>query len=141
MSNIEFIPASNLPTTEASEVDVLCVENGELKLKAGASIGGNTEYDLILRVVGGQDEETGDNIVIEYEVMQGSYDAVKQKIDNAIEPKALILDEYRVGDYIEKRVYEAFAYWYSLTSEGFEAIYFDGWFDLLPDNTVAPSRR
>ena len=40
MSNIEFIPASNLPTTEANEVDVLCVENGELKRKAGASLGG-----------------------------------------------------------------------------------------------------
>ena len=38
--NIEFISASNLPTTEAEEVDVLCVENGELKRKAGATLGG-----------------------------------------------------------------------------------------------------
>ena len=140
MSNIEFIPANELPTTEASEVDVLCVENGELKLKAGASIGGNTEYDLILHVVGGRDEETGNNIVTEYEVMQGGYDAVKQKIDNGIEPKVLILDEFRIDDFIEKYVYETFVRWYSIASEGIEALNFDGWFDLLPDNTVVMSQ-
>jgi hypothetical protein len=138
MSNIEFIPANELPTTEANEVDVLCVENGELKLKAGASLGGDTKYDLILRVVGGQDEETGNNIVIDYEVIQGSYDAVKQKIDNLIEPNVLILEERRDSDYTEKAVYETFAYWYSIPSEGYEALNFDGWFDLLPDNTVVP---
>jgi hypothetical protein len=138
MSNIEFIPANELPTTEANEVDVLCVENGELKLKAGASLGGDTKYDLILRVVGGQDEETGNNIVIDYEVIQGSYDAVKQKIDNLIEPKVLLSEEHRGGDSIQKSVYETWAYWYSITSEGYEALNFDGWFDLLPDNTVVP---
>lgn len=139
MANIEFIPAKDLPTTEGNEVDVLCVENGELKRKA-ISLGGEPEYDLILRVVGGWDEETGNNIVIEYEVIQGSYDAVKQKIDNAIEPNVLILEERRDGDYIQKSVYEAWTMWYSIASEGIEAIYFDGWFDLLPDNTVVPTR-
>jgi hypothetical protein len=139
MSNIEFIPANELPTTEANEVDVLCVENGELKLKAGASLGGgDAEYDLILRVVGGYDEEAGNQTVIEYEVIQGSYDAVKQKIDNAIEPKVLISGEFRDGDYIEKVVYETRAFWYSITSEGYEALDFDDYFDLLPDNTVVP---
>lgn len=137
MANIEFIPAKDLPTTEGNEVDVLCVENGELKRKA-ISLGGEPEYDLILRVVGGWDEETGNNIVIEYEVIQGSYDAVKQKIDNAIEPNVLILEERRDGDYIEKSVYETWAYWYSITSEGYEALNFDTWYDLLPDNTVVP---
>ena len=141
MENIEFIPASNLPITEGSEVDLLCVENGELKLKAGASIGGNTEYDLILRVVGGQDEETGDDIVIEYEVMQGSYDAVKQKIDNGIVPKVIIVDEYTNGDYREKTAYECgWLGWFSHADQNYEAIYFDSYFDLLPDNTVATTR-
>jgi len=137
MANIEFIPAKDLPTTEGSEVDVLCVENGELKRKA-ISLGGDPEYDLILRVVGGWDEESGNQTVIEYEVIQGSYDAVKQKIDNAIEPNVLILEERRDGDYIEKSVYETWAYWYSITSEGYEALNFDTWYDLLPDNTVVP---
>ena len=139
MANIEFIPAKDLPTTEGNEVDVLCVENGELKRKA-ISLSGDPEYDLILRVVGGWDEESGNNIVTEYEVIQGSYDAVKQKIDNAIEPNVLILEERRDGDYTDKSVYESWVRWYSIASEGIEAIYFDGWFDLLPDNTVVPTR-
>lgn len=46
MSNIEFISAKDLPTTESNEVDVLCVENGELKLKAGASLGGGKPFVL-----------------------------------------------------------------------------------------------
>jgi hypothetical protein len=46
MSNIEFISAKDLPTTESNEVDVLCVENGELKRKAGASLGGGKLFVL-----------------------------------------------------------------------------------------------
>ena len=41
--NINLIPASDLPITEAKEVDVLCVENGELKRKAGATLGGGSK--------------------------------------------------------------------------------------------------
>lgn len=37
-------PAGELPVTEAEEVDVLCVENGELKRKAGAKLGGGGGY-------------------------------------------------------------------------------------------------
>lgn len=40
MENIEFIAAQNLPVTEAEEVDVLCVVNGELKRKPAEGIGG-----------------------------------------------------------------------------------------------------
>lgn len=42
--NYEFISAANLPTTDAKEVDVICVEGGELKRKPGASIGGGGGY-------------------------------------------------------------------------------------------------
>lgn len=38
--NIELIAAKDLPTTEAEEVSVLCIDNGELKRKPGASFGG-----------------------------------------------------------------------------------------------------
>lgn len=38
--NIELIAANDLPTTEAEEVSVLCIDNGELKQKPGASFGG-----------------------------------------------------------------------------------------------------
>ena len=140
MENIEFIPASNLPITEGSEVDVLCVENGELKRKA-ISLSGDPEYDLILRVVGGWDEESGNNIVNEYEVIQGSYDAVKQKIDSGIVPKVIIVDEYTNGDYRDKNAYECgWLVWFSYADQNYEAIYFDSYFDLLPDNTVAKTR-
>lgn len=39
--NVEFISAADLPTTDAEEIDVLCVENGELKRKPAANLGGN----------------------------------------------------------------------------------------------------
>ena len=42
----EFIAAKDLPVAEGDEVDVLCVENGELKRKEGASLG--DKYDLVL---------------------------------------------------------------------------------------------
>ena len=46
MENIEFISAKDLPTTESNEVDVLCVEKGELKRKEGASLGGGKAFFL-----------------------------------------------------------------------------------------------
>lgn len=42
--NINLIPAAELPLTEAKEVDVLCVENGELKRKAAGNLGGSGGY-------------------------------------------------------------------------------------------------
>lgn len=69
MENREFISAANLPTTEAEEVDVLCVEGGELKRKPGASLGGRaTEPDLVIRLSG----YTTDNV----SVVSGSVEAV-----------------------------------------------------------------
>ena len=40
MENKEFIAASQLPVTEAKEVNVLCLENGELKQKPAGNLGG-----------------------------------------------------------------------------------------------------
>lgn len=44
--NREFISAKDLPTTEAEEVDVLCVDpvTGELVKKPGANLGGGGGY-------------------------------------------------------------------------------------------------
>ena len=42
--NIELIAASDLPEATSDTVDVLCVEDGELKRKAGASLGGGGGY-------------------------------------------------------------------------------------------------
>ena len=44
MENINFIPANQLPTTEAEEVSVLCLENGEMKQKAAKGLGGGGGY-------------------------------------------------------------------------------------------------
>lgn len=40
MKNIEFIAAKDLPVSEAEEVDVLCVVDGELKRKPAEGLGG-----------------------------------------------------------------------------------------------------
>lgn len=40
MENINFIPANELPATEAEEVEVLCLDAGELKRKPAANLGG-----------------------------------------------------------------------------------------------------
>lgn len=46
--NREFIAAKNLPVTEAEEVDILCVEDGELKRRPAKGFGGNQLYILKL---------------------------------------------------------------------------------------------
>ena len=77
MKNIEFIPASSLPTTEAEEVDVLCVENGELKRKAGATLGsgggGSMEVDIVL---------SDSNFYSGTATFSKTYDEIKSAIDN-----------------------------------------------------------
>lgn len=46
----EFIAANDLPITETSEVDVLCVEHGELKRKPVASLGGGGGGGYVIHV-------------------------------------------------------------------------------------------
>ena len=45
--NINFIPANELPVAVGAEVSVLCLENGEMKQKPGASLGGGG-YDAVI---------------------------------------------------------------------------------------------
>lgn len=74
MENREFISAKDLPTTEAEEVNVLCLENGELKQKPAKGLGGGGGgFDLILF--------SGSNVDERY-IIQGDYNTVKEKIDN-----------------------------------------------------------
>ena len=79
--NIEFISAAELPTTEATEVDVLCIENGELKKKSGANLGGGgaDNYDAIIHWV--EEDNDGDGTrMITFE--SGSYEAMKKINDS-----------------------------------------------------------
>lgn len=66
--NFTLIPAAELPVTEAKEVDVLCVENGELKRKAGANLGGGGSYVINVPADVSIDEEQ------EFIMLPDSYD-------------------------------------------------------------------
>lgn len=68
--NIEFISAKDLPITEAKEVDVLCVENGEMKRKPANGLGGGG-YDVVMRM-----EPNSEMLTLE----KGSYSEVIDKL-------------------------------------------------------------
>lgn len=69
--NINFIPAAELPETESTDVEILCLENGELKRSANI-IGGNggagtiTGGGYVIHVPAEEmivDEESGDTAI------------------------------------------------------------------------------
>lgn len=75
--NIEFISAANLPATEAEEVDVLCVENGELKRKPGASLGGGGGLLTVNITLG--DHEWGSPSTVTFDK---TFEEIKTAMDN-----------------------------------------------------------
>lgn len=50
--NIEFISAKDLPEATGEEVSVICLENGEMKQKPGASLGGG-KADMVIAISAG----------------------------------------------------------------------------------------
>lgn len=78
--NIEFIPASELPVAEGDEVSVLCLENGEMKQKPGASLGGSgANPDMVLTITELDPlglEVTADNL----EIVSGSIEDLCNKL-------------------------------------------------------------
>lgn len=71
-----LIPAAELPTTEAEEVDVLCVEGGELKRKPAANLGGGSGGGYVIEIADVPEsalepDESGYNII---DVTDISYD-------------------------------------------------------------------
>ena len=54
-NNIELIPASELPVAEGAEIDVLCIENGELKRK---------EFDSGVKSVNGIEPDDSGNVEV-----------------------------------------------------------------------------
>lgn len=77
--NYEFVSAADLPTTDAKEVDVLCVEGGELKRKPGASIGGGGGY--VVRLPADTEMQTGDDGSITFLVTE-NYDNFAETLYN-----------------------------------------------------------
>jgi len=73
--NINLIPAAQLPLTEAKEVEVLCVDNGELKRKAAANLGGGGGYVIHAPADSIQvGEEPGDDGSMNAYISNVSYD-------------------------------------------------------------------
>lgn len=89
--NINFISANELPNTEANEVDVLCVENGEMKLKREYKLGGK-ECDMRIRY------NFTDST---YELIDGTYQQVVSKINNDAYPTIYVIKEYSTNKYVE----------------------------------------
>lgn len=115
MENVEFISAANLPIVEGDEVNVLCVEDGELKQKP---VSNNTNYDIVVRVIPAWDEEE-DMMSTTAQIISGSYDAVMQKLDADIIPKVLLIENGTGYDnYKIKAVSESFTYWISKPGVG-----------------------
>ena len=88
MENREFISAANLPTTEANEVDVLCVENGELKRKAASGLGGGN-YDAVI-LVNEWYNEPADEYGVTFTLESGSHEALVNIINSGKMPKILL---------------------------------------------------
>lgn len=122
---INFIPANELPVAEGDEVSVLCLENGELKQKAASGLGGNTNYDIVVRLVGSWDDENGD-LHATGEIISGSFDAVVQKLDAGIMPICLVIQTGQSWDGREiKAVYDFIPVWEKLPDEE-PVIYING---------------
>lgn len=84
--NIEFISASELPVAEGDEVSVLCLENGEMKQKPGASLGGGEKADMVIALTMRLDynEPTAENTSVAIE--SGSLEAVAEALRDGRPP-------------------------------------------------------
>lgn len=105
--NINFIPATELPEAIGDDVSVLCVENGEMKQKPGASIGGRDSLlcrtyaseDIVLGTVTG----TGEKCIVDEEIVR----AVLQSINNKTKmPYICLFVDGRV--YFPQKIFCAF---------------------------------
>lgn len=80
--NINFIPATELPEAIGDDVSVICLENGELKQKPGASIGGDpllcrtyTAEDIVL----GEPTGTGEKYIVDEEIVRAVFQSINNK--------------------------------------------------------------
>lgn len=70
-----FIPANELPLAEGEQVEVLCLENGEMKRKPADGLGGGSGYDAMILITRDPDNEW-DTMVLE----SGSHAEIHAKI-------------------------------------------------------------
>ena len=136
--NINFIPANELPVAEGDEVSVLCLENGELKLKP---VTNRTNYDIVVRIVTSYDEEN-DEVTATANIVSGSFDAVVQKLDAGVIPECLVIESGMLRNNREfKSVCETNVCWYKYPVDEMPCIGFYGdglYYYLYEDGTVEP---
>lgn len=137
--NINFIPANELPVAEGDEVSVLCLENGELKQKSASGLGGNTNYDIVVRIVGNWDD-VNRNLSATGEIISGSFDTVVQKLDAGIMPIGLCIQTGQLWDGKEIKAVEEIVPVWEKYPEDDEGCLFISAYDygvwLYPDGTV-----
>ena len=76
--NINFISAAELPEATGEEVSVLCLENGEMKQKPGASFGGAETPDMVLTVSGTAGAKvTSSNATVTFGSVSAVFDAAR----------------------------------------------------------------
>ena len=80
--NINFIPATELPEALGDDVSVICLENGELKQRPVASIGGGpllcrtyTSEDVVLSGNGA----TGEKYIVDEEIVRAVFQSINNK--------------------------------------------------------------
>lgn len=127
--NIEFISANKLPEAEGDEVRVLCLENGELKQKSATGLGGNTTYDMVVRVT--YDYVAEENTVSATgEIISGSYDAVIQKMDDNAIPLCLLIESGKVWGNTEIKMVGELVPWWERTDDGVEYLCMLGYMEV-----------
>lgn len=134
--NINFIPANELPVAEGDEVSVLCLENGELKLKP---VTNRTNYDIVIRITLSYNED--DNVATaSANIVSGSFDAVVQKLDAGVIPECLVIESGMLRNNREiKSVCETNVCWYKHPGDEMPCIGFYGddlYYYLYEDGTV-----
>lgn len=116
--NINFIPANELPVAEGEEVSVLCLENGEMKQKPGASLGGGEKADLVLALTMGLDYDIGTSENTSVTIESGSLEAVAEALREG-RPPVVKCKRFYVTDgfdtsvpVVEGGVYDCNVYYY-----------------------------
>ena len=75
----ELISAKDLPVTEAEEVDVLCVDNGELKRKQAKGLGGAGGYVIRVKPEWLSEDSTDEDMIFNSDIC---YDEIAELVYN-----------------------------------------------------------
>ena len=102
--NINFISATELPEATGEEVSVLCLENGEMKQKPGASLGG-TVVDAVIDL-GTYSDTTNLSDLTGGSVPVGTVKMIEAKIAAGEMPKLIGTITYQYYDKALKSVFE-----------------------------------